>query len=412
MPDEARPSEPFKPLYMPAVPTPTQEGPAGLRFDFNEGCRVLTPDNGCDWRIRLADLDTGNTLFETSGEFRAGLVRSAKRYFVRFRIEAWQDGELVLSHDYDARDRDVLIQLYPFTMGDGIGWFPNAVRFQQRHGCRLTCAIGEKLIPLFRGAYPQVEFVPHDAVDTGRFYASYIIGAFFDELGTALQPTDVRLVGLHRHAAYILGLDPDEMPPRIALADDTRPIAEPYVCIATQATGQSKYWNNPAGWAEIVPYLKSRGYRVICIDQSALHGHDGSWNRIPAEAEDETGDRPLQERARWLRHADFFIGLSSGLSWLAWAVGTPVVMISGFTHPINEFNTPYRIINYHVCNSCWNDPRLLLTGGDFLRCPRHKDTPRQFECSRLITADHVKAVLHRIPGFGTGGSGRSATIVA
>jgi autotransporter strand-loop-strand O-heptosyltransferase len=138
---------------------------------------------------------------------------------------------------------------------------------------------------------------------------------------------------------------------------------------------------------------------VICIDQSALHGHGGSWNRVPAEAEDETGDRPLQERARWLKHADFFIGLSSGLSWLAWAVGTPVVMISGFTHPINEFNTPYRIINYHVCNSCWNDPRLLLTGGDFLRCPRHKDTPHQFECSRLITADHVKAVLHRIPGF-------------
>jgi autotransporter strand-loop-strand O-heptosyltransferase len=319
MPDEARPSEPVNLPYMPAVPTPTQEGPAGLRFDFNEGCRVLAPDDGRSWRVRLADLDTGNTLFETSGEFRAGLVRSAKRYFVRFRIEAWQDGELVLSHDYDARDRDVMVQFYPHTIGDGIGWFPNAVRFQQRHGCRLTCAMGEKLIPLFRDAYPQVEFVPYDAVDTGRFYASYIIGAFFDELGTTLQPTDVRLVGLHRHAAYILGLDPDEAPPRIALDDDTRPIAEPYVCIATQATGQSKYWKNPAGWPEIVRYLKECGYRVICIDQSALHGHGGSWNRIPAEAADETGDRPLQERARWLKHTDFFIGLSSGLSWLAWA---------------------------------------------------------------------------------------------
>ena len=116
-------------------------------------------------------------------------------------------------------------------------------------------------------------------------------------------------------------------------------------------------------------------------------------------AEDETGDSPLQERARWLKHADFFVGLSSGLSWLAWAAGTHVVMISGFTHPINEFNTPYRIINYHVCNSCWNDTRLVFDGGDFMRCPRHKDTPRQFECTAAITAEQVKAVLHRIPGF-------------
>jgi hypothetical protein len=30
-------------------------------------------------------------------------------------------------------------------------------------------------------------------------------------------------------------------------------------------------------------------------------------------------------------------------------------MISGFTHPVTEFATPYRVINYHACNSCSND---------------------------------------------------------
>src|SRR5262249_30979910 len=157
--------------------------------------------------------------------------------------------------------------------------------------------------------------------------------------GDALQPTDFRIVGLHRTAAYILGLDRDETPPRVALADDTRPIAEPYVCIATQSTGQGKYWNNPHGWPEIVRYLKEAGYRVICIDREMVNGQGLIWNRMPPGAEDQTGNRSLLERARWLKHADFFIGLSSGLSWLAWAVGTPVVMISGFTHPINEFDT-------------------------------------------------------------------------
>jgi hypothetical protein len=38
---------------------------------------------------------------------------------------------------------------------------------------------------------------------------------------------------------------------------------------------------------------------------------------------------------------------------------------------------------------------------DFLWCPRHAGTPRQFECTRLITAEQVKRVIQTIPGFGT-----------
>ena len=37
--------------------------------------------------------------------------------------------------------------------------------------------------------------------------------------------------------------------------------------IATQASTQCKYWNNPAGWREIVRFLKEAGYRVVCIDK-------------------------------------------------------------------------------------------------------------------------------------------------
>ena len=99
----------------------------------------------------------------------------------------------------------------------------------------------------------------------------------------------------------------------------------------------------------------------------------------------QTGDRPLVERARWLKHADFFVGLSSGLSWLAWAVGTPVVMISGFTHPRNEFATPYRVINYHACNSCWNDPLVSLQSPRFLHLPAPQGHAAPV---RMHAADH------------------------
>lgn len=277
----------------------------------------------------------------------------------------------MLTHDYDAEEKPVLIQFPVGTLGDTLGWFPYAVKFQQRHRCRLVCAMSGLIIPLFQDAYPGIRFVPHEQVQAEQFYASYSIGLFFDDADCIWQPCDFRLVGLHRTAGYILGVDPQEVPPDLGLTDAGPPLTEPYVCIAVQSSSQRKYWNNPAGWHEVVRFLQAAGYRVVCIDQKPVHGSGLVWNYIPHGVQDETGDRPLAERVRWLRHAAFFVGLSSGLSWLAWAARTPVVLISGFTHPTNEFATPYRVINYHACNGCWNDPRMRFDHKDFLWCPRH-----------------------------------------
>ncbi len=390
--------EPVKRAFPAPADNPTQAGPKGVKFDFNDGCRLVVADDKSPWKVRLKDLDTGNILFET--QFNAGRVNGSKRYYVRFGIELLQEDKVVFTHDYSAANREVVIQFPIGTLGDTLGWLPYAIKFQEKHKCRLTCAMAEWLIPLFKDAYPNITFITHEQVTPDKYYATYNLGLFFDDKDCIFQPTDFRHVGLHRTAGYILGVDPTEVPPRIHIPDDSRPIPERYVVIAVQSTTQSKYWNNPGGWREIVRFLKDAGYRVICIDQKATHGHGLIWNHIPYGAEDLTGDKPLAERARYMKHADFFVGLSSGLSWLAWAMRVPVVMISGFTLPDNEFDTPYRIINYHTCNGCWNDPAHRFDHKDFLWCPRHKDTPRQFECTRFITAEHVKNVLKTIPGFG------------
>ena len=394
-PAAGAPAEEKRPYPLPAA-LPTQAGPLGLRFDFNLGARVTVPE-GKAWRVRLWDRDTGNILFESSPG--AAFINSTKRYYLRFGIEIFAGEDCIFRHDYDAAGQEVLVQFPVGTLGDILGWFPYAVKFQEKHGCRLTCAMSALLIPLFRDAYPEIAFITHEEVKPELYYASYCIGLFFDDEERVWQPCDFRLVGLHRTAGYILGVDPTETPPLLGLADEGPPIAEPYVCIAVQSTTQSKYWNNPLGWAEVVAFCKARGLRVICIDRQATHGFGIVWNHIPHGAEDFTGDRPLAERVRWLRHARAFIGLSSGLSWLAWAAGTPVVMISGFTHPVNEFTTPYRVINYHACNSCWNDVRHRFDHKNFLWCPRNADTARQFECTRLITAAQVISTLGQVPGL-------------
>ena len=398
------------PVFPPPATLPTQFGPHGIRFDFNLGARVLLPNRAhASWRVRLRDQDSGNILFESKNQ--GAFVNSSKRWFIRFRIEVWDEAagaEPVFTHDHDARDREVLIQFPIGTLGDTLAWMPYAARFAERHGARVTCAMSELIIPILCNAYPGIRFVTHEAlVEQGlsdSFYATYFLGLFFDDKDCVWQPTDFRQVGLHHTAGYILGMGPEEAPAKLALPDESRPIAEPYVCLAVQASTQAKMWNNPSGWRAVIAHFKERGLRVICIDQKPVHGAGLVWNHIPHGAEDETGDRPLSERARWLCHAEAFIGLSSGLAWLAWSAGCPVVLISGFTHPINEFATPFRVINWHACNSCWNDPRERFDHHDFLWCPRQKNTPRQFECTRLITAEAVitaidGAISHRpIPG--------------
>jgi len=120
-----------KPAYPPPAETPTQEAGYGLRFDFNSGCRVLLPDNGKPWKVQISDQDTGNILFQT--ELKEGRVNSSKRYYARFRLEVWQDDQSVVKHEYDATNREVLIQFPVGTLGDTLGWFPYAAKFKEKH---------------------------------------------------------------------------------------------------------------------------------------------------------------------------------------------------------------------------------------------------------------------------------------
>jgi autotransporter strand-loop-strand O-heptosyltransferase len=390
-----------KTMFISPAAQPTMSAVKKIRYDFNQGCRVELPTaiDGEKWKIRFTDTVTANILFEI--ETDGGTFQSTKRYFVPIKIDCWLGGELVFTHELALKNQLVQIQIPVGTLGDAIAWFPYVNLFQKKHQCQLVCVISDAVRPLFEKSYPNIKFVSQEeSVPMQKdFYASYALGLFFNDWNGIHQPVDFRYVGLHKTAAHILGVEPIEEAPILDIKSVVRTIKEPYVCIAVQSSTQSKYWNNPTGWLEIVKWLKDSGYRVLCIDKEAAWGQGLSWTCIPNGAEDMTGPKPLLERAALLKHADFFVGLSSGLAWLAWAAGAPTVMISGFTHPNNEFYTPYRVFNHHTCNSCWNDPRQMFDHFDFMWCPRLKGTDRQFECTRLITVDHVKSVIRSIPGF-------------
>jgi autotransporter strand-loop-strand O-heptosyltransferase len=189
-----------------------------------------------------------------------------------------------------------------------------------------------------------------------------------------------------------LGIDYEEIIPSIKNFDKYKfKKKKKYVCIGIQSTCQMKYWNNNSGWNKTIKYLKDNGYDVYAIDKDKIFGISGHWNHIPQKAFNETGNYPIEYRIEQLKNCEFFIGLSSGLSWLAWALNKKVVMISGCTQENNEFiSNNYRVINKNVCHGCLNDESInnkdrILSEG-WLYCPNNK----KFECSKEISFDMVK----------------------
>ncbi len=381
------------PFFLPAPELPTQEGPKGIRFDFNDGARVLLPQGA--WHVQIIDDESGNILFACDAD--AGWVVSTKKYYVPFRIVVYERGASapLLDHPMNLKDKPVLLKFPVGTLGDLMGWFPYAEKFLNKHDCILECSMGQPIIDLVKDQYPGMTLCAPPDVRMKEPYASYRIGLFFGG-NQDYQPYDFRQVGLHKTAGYILGVDPEEAQPRLP-PNPHREIAEPYVCIAVKSTNLAKMWNNGHGWDQVIAHLKGLGYRVLCIDRERTVGAGYVWNQLPHGVEDFTGgDRPLTDRAAMLHHADFFVGLSSGLSWLAWAAGTPVVMVSGFTLPICEFHTPYRVHNTHVCHGCWDATDVNFDHKDYFWCPRHKGTERQFECTRAITGKQVIGTIERL----------------
>jgi autotransporter strand-loop-strand O-heptosyltransferase len=243
---------------------------------------------------------------------------------------------------------------------------------------------------LFEEEYPEIQFVTSgEALSAAGRFISYEIRLELEHQQRQ-HKNSYRTIPLQQIACDTLGVEFEELRPRITVRDKASKRSRRYVCIATQSTAQAKYWTRQ-GWERLVDHLNGLGYDVVCIDKERVWGIEGWRHEIPGNCIDKTGDIDLEDRITDLYNCDFFVGLSSGLAWLAWALGKRVVLISGFTDPMNEFQTPYRVINRGVCNSCWNDPNYTFDRDDWLWCPRQTGTPRMFECGREISFEMVRA---------------------
>jgi autotransporter strand-loop-strand O-heptosyltransferase len=130
------------------------------------------------------------------------------------------------------------------------------------------------------------------------------------------------------------------------------------------------------------------------VERELTWGTHPFFNGTPNKANKKIG-LEFNELMSIIEHSEFFIGLSSGLSWVAHAMGKKVALISNFTEDWNEFDLNdenyIRITNKSVCHGCFNKIKVEhdFNPADWYWCPLHKNTDRQFECHKSITPEMV-----------------------
>lgn len=356
----------------------------GFSFTFDYGPRIdMTGNNHQSKKtVKFVEKDTGKIMYV--GETSPGIFTTLfRKWYTPWVAEAYENDRKIWDFDFEQSlyGKKILVSIDSSSLGDTLAWLPVINKMRDKFNADMfVSTFWNHLVVHF---FPNLRFVNPGYRDPNM--AATIGVGWYEEADSNLHKRDPRSISLQQVAGDILGIPVEEdiLPPQlpVTVLSSNRPIEKKYVCLAMESTANSKHWHYPGGWQKIVDILKERGYEVVVI-QSQECNLSGVINK--------SGEIDIMDRAIDLHHCDFFIGIGSGLSWLAWALQKPVVMISGFSMPFCEFSSKnYRVINTNVCHGCFNDTRHKFDRGDWNWCPRLKNTERMFECSTKITPDQV-----------------------
>jgi autotransporter strand-loop-strand O-heptosyltransferase len=311
-------------------------------------------------------------------------------YFVEWKILIYENNKLWYEYIYNPTDKRIYISLDSRALGDSLSWVAYIDEFRKKYNCKVVTSTF--MNDMFEQDYKEIEFVA-PGTNVTDLYAMYSVGLFYNEDGTInglKNPIDPKHQTMQKMCTDILGLEYTEIRPKIKKRKPYIDKNLKQVCIGVFGTAQSKFWNNPAGWQDVVDWLNNRGYTVKLLSKE---GDDYMGNKLPKGIVQHPNG-PLELVMDEMLKSKAFIGIGSGLSWLSWSLNVPTVLISGFSYDWAEMQDCIRIAAPKgKCEGCFN--RLKLDPGDWNWCPDHKGTDRQFECTKSITSEMVIKELEK-----------------
>ena len=296
-------------------------------------------------------------------------------------LDHWFSWETIQSwRNFEEREdlaEKTLLYLRSGALGDTIAFVESCRGWKEKWEKTPTVAINPAFLEIFKSY--ELDLIDKNSIDYRKFTEVIVSDYHFD---TELQH------GFQKD----LGLDLVKRRPDLKFKPSIRPVQGKYICFSTHSTAQAKYWNYPNGWEILCKMLRKEGITPVCVDRHEMFGIEGHWNPVPKSSVKRLG-LLFPELMNFMHHAEIYVGLGSGHSWLAHSLGKRVVMITGATS--GEFEEDnFKIQNTSVCHSCFNKPdHNPFDATDWMWCPINKGTDREHECTKVITPEEVFAKI-------------------
>jgi len=265
--------------------------------------------------------------------------------------------------------KELLIHLDSFCLGDTICFASLLDAFMDYHKPKYVW-VSTFFPHLLKSNRSDYEFINANQVGFLKIDKLLDVGYNKDNIAHTLG-------GMFYAAKDTLRLPQSTKPGKCPVVPKVRIPNKGKITIGPETIKEISQWNynGTQGWQDVVNAMHNNGFSVYNISYEntmnlenvkGFHGHDDLNVAI---------DHIVSSR--------FFVGLSSGLSWLAWAYEVPVVMIANFTKSQNEFDC-FRVTNPYVCNGCFNMFPNIKS-----KCPIFLGTEREHECHLTITPQMV-----------------------
>ena len=296
----------------------------------------------------------------------------------------YSDSELL---NYVERDKEtktlegkeILMHFDSFCLGDTICFSSFINPFLEYHKPKKVL-ISTFFPFLFQSTDPRYEFI--NANQKKEIVVDKLLDVGYDK--NSLEDT---LGGMFYATKKTMWLPQDTKPGKCPVIPYKRNVIKNKITIAPESLKEIAQWNyfGNYGWQKVVDNIVDLGFNVFNVS------YENTMNLKNVKG--IHGNKDIRISLFEILESRLFVGLSSGLAWLAWAYGVPVVMISGFTKEHNEFDC-YRVTNKFSCNGCFNIFQNIQS-----TCPLFLGTERENECHRSITPQMIIDKINEVLKF-------------
>ena len=279
--------------------------------------------------------------------------------------------------NYVERDKDtktlegkeILMHFDSFCLGDTICFSSFIDPFLEYHKPKKVL-ISTFFPFLFQSTDPRYEFI--NANQKKEIIVDKLLDVGYDK--NSLEDT---LGGMLSATKRTMWLPQNTKQGKCPVIQYKRIVNKNKISIAPESLKKIAQWNYDGnlGWQVVVDSLVNFGYEVSNVS------YENTMNLKNVKG--FHGNNDIRISLFEILESRIFVGLSSGLAWLAWAYGIPVVMISSFTKSHNEFEC-FRVVNPNSCTGCFNTFQNIKS-----TCPLFLGTERENECHKTITPKMV-----------------------